>query len=574
MRPVMGGKYVGEQVHQPDHTGYLLYHDRQGGTATVVRPHLPAPGQPDVRLLHLKTFSNRDAPTETRVPWQRCNTPLRAHLKAEFDVESPPPYDAKDMDDPRNTKILASATEFVNVLGRFRIAQGEAGFTRQQASLLHGYVREIIAQTNISQTQILIATRYLERLPPEKLQALKLNDFDRFAETDSSALELKTLIAGTLMLARMYFSDDGGGPKDHWWQSVAGLPDKNAMLEIFSALGYGASVGEVGNPARSSSPDADGKVADGKVADGKVADGGRRFSPKGTVTLIVETSEAELEKSKAESRARWNAALSLSGPPATPLVKPSRGTPPIVQQLKAQETKFERILFDIRVMPTQEFRRAFAGLVSSVDDVEPRHRLPLLQCILQRCVRVRHYPEKFIGAAMDELRRLLADHPDIKQKNQINALAMMMEINLPRDKSSRIFANRKALVRNLVDHPDSPRGIIYELDRQRAVRQSMLDYIDDAESPDEMDSGDLVIDLVEFGRILGLNRALLDEFSAAFVKGRSEETRAAAIDDLTNKLVEAAEKNIERRALTKVLDDINERAGELRLSLSAFDDFL
>lgn len=139
---------------------------------------------------------------------------------------------ASKIQDPRNLSMPGNGTSMIQGVELRRSALGATSpLPPEKAIALNNYLSSIIFSGKISQTHVLIARNYLDRLP----QAV----FSQF--------DLTQLAAGCLTLAMKYGNDATRSPNT--WSRITGLSKDSLMhteISIVKALGFNMSVGDVG----------------------------------------------------------------------------------------------------------------------------------------------------------------------------------------------------------------------------------------------------------------------------------------------------------------------------------------
>lgn len=551
------GKPIGLPVEDAHGADYLVYHDRQHGEASALRPRMH-PGYPHSGLLRLTTISNRaarkDGAVEKTVIWEGCSDEVRTDLANKFGLTAPKPCESDDIEDPRNGVAQGKPSDFVETLNSFRARLGSPVFTDGQKALLTKYVSRI-AGWGIKQTHLLIAAQYLERLPPEALRPLAAEDVRGLQATDVPDPEIAKLIAGTLMLARMYFSNDGIGPPASEWRKVTSLPDHHAMLEIFSALRYDASVGEVGDRFDFGRPAAIDKTY-GKLT----------FQPRGSEKRVHKETTAHAAKRSSPSEG-----ARVQQPFAAPLRDAS--SPSIAHDVMASDkNEFEAALKQMATMSLETFERTYPDPISMVSKVELDRQPQLLLSILQTYVRAGVYPENPLNAAVRKLGDLWGHHGvNAEGRNKIVAAAIMLEINIPRRSRAYLATEIKKLVRRFGTAP-RPSGIFSELRQQGEALRQAESYMQTREPAAQAAPDILVIDLCTIGRILECDPIVISEFKNAFVKGQTVESRQSALRAVEQQLEAIVEEKVAPLARRKVLAFIDGRVRNLSIGIDRFDD--
>lgn len=563
------GKDVGALVEDIPGADYLLYHNPAQGEATALRPRMDASGQADSRLLRLTTISNDKARMEKSVIWELCSAPVQTDLARKFGLRAPAQVESKDIDthkaieDPRNAIMRAKPSDFVHILNDFRIFIGSEPFTDDQQTLLTEYVAQIFERARIKQTHILIATHYLERLPPEQLEALSQNELDRLTEEDAPALDLKKLIAGTVMLAKAYSPDDHRPPGADKWKKITSLSNQNAVVEVFSALGYDASIGEVGDELDLERPAAVHKAREKFT-----------FLPQGGEKRVVKATPEEEAASAAERAASHPWKQSLGNVASVPHSSRGLSLARVSNDLTSRdERRFQRALANIGTLSLEEAKRgAPARLISAVNAVDDRLRLPLIESIVATCVRLRYFPPRTIDTAVLELRHLNRNRNLEDQRERILTLALTLQIHIGRDPQ---FLRRNELASFIGEFGTRAEaiGIVSELTRQRSMGLEIRRYI--AKKPVEAASSDALVEaLYQIGSMLKTERDILDELDDAFDIGETKERRVDSLDALKRQLQQDVTEKLAPPIRSAVLADIAARVGKLRSQLDKFDESL
>ena len=521
------GEYIGELVHgaQGDH---LLYRDNQAKRMTFVKPYTSVSGEVDHRLLHLRTVRRRHSPIEQHVRWEAGSESVRAALKERFGIESPPPRVRSDIEDPRHAVMLGSASRFVWAFNRVQTVRGARPFTDDEEAQVHQYVKQIITTTGSSQSEILIAAQYLERLPQETWQELALQE----------------LIAGCLMVAKTYSGDEKYDLSS--WRDVTGLSEERlgkAKSSIFYGLDYDASAGEI----RTSTS------APSSVYTNAAAGRERRFSAKGAVT-VDKATDAEIAQLNAEDEAARLAERPVS-PPMPPQSASAAGTSrrspsPAMPQVRIKETAgFERALLALRNIPPEAFKKMLPDLIAAVDGLAPERRQALLQAILRKCVMAHHYPAPLIFAALDKLTELASDYPQFVRRDQINTLALMLEANM--------------------DMSEQDEAVVVDKLGSLGAETFILDFIRELDPAEDTADIDLLANIIRFGRFLGVEPDALQSFNDVLTSASSDEpTRLDAVTNMKARLLQAAQSHLSPYAVSEVRDVIAEQADELHTSVS------
>lgn len=560
------GKDVGSPVEDAHGADYLVYQNRERGEASALRPRVDAAGHADSRLLRLTTISNWAEPVGKTVIWEACSPSVQADMVHRFGLKAPAQCKWADIEDPRNAIVPAKPSEFVGILNDCRARLGSPVFTDSQTALLTDYVSQIFVRARIKQTHLLIAANYFERLPSEPLQALTQNELGGPGAGDAPGPALKRLIAGTIMLAEAYFSERKRGRNANQWRAITSLPDQHAMLEIFSALGYDASVGEVGNRLDGERPAAIGKACDEST-----------FLPRGSEKRVVKGTSAEIAHSRAERTARGER-KSLPSQGARMQHRSAASSrdvssSSVVHDVTVRDTtRFEQALKQMAAMSREQFEHTYPDPISLVGNVELDRQPQLLLSILQTYVRTRHYPEKPLEAAVRRLWDLSGEHRlGPRARNEIATAAILLQTNLPRGTKKAVLGEVDLLI-HAFGARLTENGVFADLRRQKETLRRVESYIRKTKPTEETASDFLVNDLYEIGTILGCAPEVLWEFDNAFGERQSLVRRQTALRAVEQQLTPRVEREIAQRARQGVLAFIAGRVRELRLGLDSFDD--
>ena len=199
-------------------------------------PHAAAAQPTDatpIDTVHAASTRARPEGLATRTsPPQAGVAAARPRFRAPANAGPGPVAHPLDLQDPRNLSMQGNGMTLIAGIERTRARLGAT--TPLPAPIVQGmndYMRGIIQGARISQTHVLMAQRYLERLPAAVQQEF----------------QGKRLVAGTLMLAMKYGNDNGYSPGA--WSRLTGIGKEELMhieLSMIKALEFDMSVGDIG----------------------------------------------------------------------------------------------------------------------------------------------------------------------------------------------------------------------------------------------------------------------------------------------------------------------------------------
>lgn len=178
-----------------------------------------------------------DLPLEVPDSWTQFSDLARrtppAVPKPRFSVRANvgPGPNPLDIQDPRNLCVVGSSRALVEGIVR----RASKPMSAELVATVERYAYLVLDTLQIDQTHVLMARRYLERLPANVL----------------SGLGSIKLVAGCLMLAMKYGNDQQVAPRE--WSRVTGIRVVDLMgieRSILKGLQWDVSVGDVGPAPR------------------------------------------------------------------------------------------------------------------------------------------------------------------------------------------------------------------------------------------------------------------------------------------------------------------------------------
>lgn len=146
---------------------------------------------------------------------------------------NPAEDDSNEIQNRRNLRRWGDSEVLVQGLGKIREGRGLSAPRAKKARALTDAMTHLIGELGINQTHVLMARRYIDRLPKELL--LKFSD--------------KQLAPGCLLLAVRYGNEAGHTWPTRKWADITSALSKDLLhtqMSILKALEFNLSVGEVG----------------------------------------------------------------------------------------------------------------------------------------------------------------------------------------------------------------------------------------------------------------------------------------------------------------------------------------